>query len=86
MERRSTDARCNSLHQAVRFAKSANLLGIFCDATPLGWAPALAAVVKEAGVVLGTFGAANDDAATVQVQERAGVDVVQIGAKLHVRR
>jgi CDK inhibitor PHO81 len=30
-----TDIRCNSIKEAIKFAKSSNLLGLICEAAPI---------------------------------------------------
>jgi len=79
--RKFADARCNSIEQGIRFAKGANLLGIVCEATPLVQVPALITTIKNAGLILATFGPANGIPANIALQERHNVDaVVQEGS------
>ncbi|KAI8808814.1 hypothetical protein BJ742DRAFT_807702 [Cladochytrium replicatum] len=75
-ERVETDRRCLSIKEAVRFARSSNLLGVVCDARPLIHVPMLINTIKESGLILATFGKANTKRANVDVQERAGVDAI----------
>ncbi|KAI8840518.1 hypothetical protein BC829DRAFT_446957 [Chytridium lagenaria] len=70
------DKRCTSIKEAVRFAKKSNFLGIVCEATPLIKVPALVNTIKESGLILATFGEANEDAKNVHIQETAGVDAI----------
>ncbi|KAJ3108421.1 phosphate system positive regulatory protein pho81 [Phlyctochytrium planicorne] len=70
------DKRCTSIKEAVRFAKKSNFLGIICEATPLIKVPALINTIKESGLILATFGKANEEANNVFVQESAGVDAI----------
>ncbi|GBB88938.1 hypothetical protein RclHR1_15560002 [Rhizophagus clarus] len=55
------DKRCTSIKEAVKFAKSNNLLGVIFDATLLVKVPSLIMNVKQAGLVLTTFGTTNND-------------------------
>ncbi|KAI8799690.1 hypothetical protein BJ742DRAFT_844824 [Cladochytrium replicatum] len=75
-EKVETDRRCLSIKEAVRFARSSNLLGVVCDARPLIQVPMLINTIKESGLILATFGEANTKRANVDVQERAGVDAI----------
>ncbi|OZJ04337.1 hypothetical protein BZG36_02387 [Bifiguratus adelaidae] len=72
------DRRCESLKEAIKFAKSSNLLGIICEATPLVQVPSLITNVKESGLILTTFGEANNDAVYRDIQERFGVDAMLV--------
>ncbi|OCF61664.1 cyclin-dependent protein kinase inhibitor [Kwoniella mangroviensis CBS 10435] len=55
-----TDLRCLSVREAVNFAKSTNLLGVILEATTLAAVPSLVASVKDAGLLLATFGDTQD--------------------------
>ncbi|RIA87384.1 hypothetical protein C1645_777448 [Glomus cerebriforme] len=68
------DKRCTSIKEAVKFAKSNNLLGVICDATLLVKVPSLITNVKQAGLVLTTFGAANNDNRNIILQDKYKVD------------
>ncbi|KNE68532.1 hypothetical protein AMAG_12701 [Allomyces macrogynus ATCC 38327] len=70
------DARCASIKEAIRFTKHNNLLGVVCFARPLIQVPALIQAVKEAGLILATFGAENAVSQHVLAQEKHGVDGV----------
>ncbi|KAI9032077.1 PLC-like phosphodiesterase [Hyaloraphidium curvatum] len=72
------DDRCTSIKEAIRFAKSANLLGIVCDARPLVQVPSLIGTIKEGGLLLATFGEANADPENVRLQESCGVDAIMV--------
>ncbi|CAG8568265.1 9275_t:CDS:2 [Ambispora gerdemannii] len=72
------DKRCTSIKEAVKFAKSNNLLGIICEATLLIQVPTLITNVKKAGLMLITFGSANNDYRNTRIQERYGVDAIMI--------
>ncbi|KAJ3332193.1 phosphate system positive regulatory protein pho81 [Blyttiomyces sp. JEL0837] len=71
-----TDKRCNSIKEAIRFAKKSNFLGLVCEATPLIQVPLLINTIKESGLILASFGKANGDAANVKLQEESGVDAI----------
>ncbi|KAG9325375.1 hypothetical protein KVV02_004150 [Mortierella alpina] len=70
------DKRCTSIKEAVKFARSNNLLGVICEATPLIQVPGLITHIKESGLILSSFGAANKDPAVVQIQKNYGVDAL----------
>ncbi|CAG8533496.1 12469_t:CDS:2 [Ambispora leptoticha] len=72
------DKRCTSIKEAIKFAKSNNLLGIICEATLLIQVPTLITNVKKAGLMLITFGSANNDSCNMRLQERYGVDAIMI--------
>lgn len=50
------DNRCLSVREAVNFAKQTNLLGVVLEATTLAAVPSLVSSVKDAGLLLATFG------------------------------
>ncbi|KAL1917087.1 uncharacterized protein VTP21DRAFT_5285 [Calcarisporiella thermophila] len=68
------DPHCSSFKEAVKFAKTNNLLGIMCYSTPLVQVPPLISTIKEAGLVLVTFGEANNEPRNVRLQEQYQVD------------
>ncbi|KAG0306864.1 phosphate system positive regulatory protein pho81 [Dissophora globulifera] len=68
------DKRCTSIKEAVKFARSNNLLGVICEATPLIQVPSLITHIKESGLILSSFGSGNKDPALVQIQKSHGVD------------
>ncbi|KAI3637904.1 hypothetical protein MIR68_004553 [Amoeboaphelidium protococcarum] len=70
------DYRCNSLQEAVRFAKFADLLGIVTVSDPLVEAPNLCKVVKQNGLLLFSFGRLNNQVENFDLQRRYGVDAV----------
>ncbi|KAF9949571.1 phosphate system positive regulatory protein pho81 [Mortierella alpina] len=72
------DRRCTSIKEAIKFARSNNLLGVICEATPLIQVPSLIANIKESGLVLTSFGASNRDPALVQIQKNHGVDALMV--------
>ncbi|KAF7721722.1 phosphate system positive regulatory protein pho81 [Apophysomyces ossiformis] len=79
----TTDLRCASLKEAVKFAKRNNLLGVISEATPLVQVPSLIQNIKESGLILVTFGAVNSDVRYRRIQERYGVDAMIINEVVH---
>ncbi|KAF9088317.1 phosphate system positive regulatory protein pho81 [Mortierella sp. AD031] len=73
-----TDKRCTSIKEAIKFARTNNLLGVICEATPLIQVPSLITHIKESGLILTSFGRLNKDPALVQVQKSHGVDAFMI--------
>ncbi|CAG8559760.1 16394_t:CDS:10 [Funneliformis mosseae] len=80
------DARCNSIQAAIRFAKNADLLGIVSNSAPIIEAPKLIATIKEAGLLLFTYGTMNNEVENVQLQRKAGVDAVIVDSVLAIRK
>lgn len=81
------DWRWNSLGAAVAFARGAGLMGVVTEATPILQCPSLIRVVQqEAGLVLATYGRANNDAAAVVRQQRLGIGAVICDHVAHVAR
>lgn len=72
------DRRCTSIKEAIKFARSNNLLGVICEATPLIQVPSLITHIKESGLILTSFGAANRDPQLVHIQKNHGVDALMI--------
>ncbi|CAG8459568.1 27087_t:CDS:2 [Dentiscutata erythropus] len=72
------DKRCTSIKEAVKFAKINNLLGVIFEATLLIHVPSLITNVKQGGLILTTFGSANNDPRNIRIQERYGVDAMVI--------
>ncbi|KAF9115381.1 phosphate system positive regulatory protein pho81 [Mortierella sp. AM989] len=72
------DKRCTSIKEAVKFARSNNLLGVICEATPLIQVPSLITHIKESGLILSSFGPGNKDPAQVQLQKNNGVDAFMV--------
>ncbi|EGD73410.1 hypothetical protein PTSG_05107 [Salpingoeca rosetta] len=81
-----TDARAMSLRAAVRFASSANLLGIVSNSHPLVLCPELIHQVKSSGLLLLTWGDENNDVDCVRLQEACGVDAVIVDHIAHIRK
>ncbi|KAJ3337372.1 phosphate system positive regulatory protein pho81 [Gonapodya sp. JEL0774] len=73
-----SDERCKSIKEAIRFARTGNLLGIVCEARPLVEVSALINTVKESGLILATFGETNSVPANVTAQHLNGVDAIVI--------
>jgi CDK inhibitor PHO81 len=73
---KESDIRCNSIKEAVKFAKSSNLLGLVCEASPLIQAPVLIQTIKESGLILASYGKENEEMSNVKKQEMAGVDAI----------
>lgn len=81
------DLRWNSLAGAVAFARAAGLFGVVTDVTPLLACPSLIPVVQEeAGLVLCSYGRANNDAAAVTTQQRWGIGAVIADHVAHIAR
>ncbi|QLQ81511.1 hypothetical protein HG537_0F02720 [Torulaspora globosa] len=80
------DVRASSLQNAIRFARSWNLLGIVSDANPIIEAPRLVQVVKSSGLVCVTYGVENNDPANANIEMDAGVDAVIVDNVLAVRK
>lgn len=70
------DVRCNSLQEAVRFAKQADLLGVVAASEPILMAPRLTQVIKETGLLLFTYGVLNNEVENAIAQKSYGVDAV----------
>ncbi|KAK9764489.1 Glycerophosphocholine phosphodiesterase [Basidiobolus ranarum] len=83
---RMADTRCNSIEDAVRFAKYAGLLGIVTISDPILEAPKLIRTIKETGLLLFTYGSLNNDVVHVKRQKQYGVDAVIVDSVLAVRR
>ena len=86
MSRLPNEPRANSIHQAIKFAKEANLLGIVCHSTPLVEAPRLIRTVKENCLLLFTYGPLNNDLASVQLQIKHNVDAVIVDSVARIRK
>ncbi|KAG0089523.1 Glycerophosphocholine phosphodiesterase, partial [Podila epicladia] len=80
------DRRCNSIQGAVRFATSIDLLGIVTASPPIIEAPNMVKGIKEAGLLVFTYGADNNDVANAKLQRRHGVDAVIVDCVLAVRK
>jgi len=82
----TVDVRCRSLKAAVRFARRCGLLGLVTEATPVVRAPNLVKLIKETGLLVFTYGEANNTVKEVKLQQKAGVDAVIVDSVLAVRR
>lgn len=80
------DIRATSLQNAIRFARSWNLLGIVSAASPIIKAPRLAQVVKSSGLVCVTYGVENNDPENANIEMDAGVDAVIVDNVLAIRK
>ncbi|KAI8357899.1 Glycerophosphoryl diester phosphodiesterase family-domain-containing protein [Choanephora cucurbitarum] len=80
------DIRCNSLQEAVRFAKQADLLGIVAASEPILEAPRMVQVIKEMGLLLFTYGVLNNEVENAIAQKCYGVDAVIVDSVLPVRK
>lgn len=80
------DVRASSLQNAVRFARSWNLLGIVSAAAPIIQAPRLAQVVKSSGLVCVTYGVENNNPENANIEMDAGVDAVIVDSVLAIRK
>ncbi|KAI9142486.1 Glycerophosphoryl diester phosphodiesterase family-domain-containing protein [Paraphysoderma sedebokerense] len=81
-----SDVRCNSLQEAVRFAKYADLMGIVTVSDPLIDAPYLIKAIKETGLLLFTYGSLNNIVELAKLQRDWGVDAVIVDSVLAVRK
>ncbi|CAG8572078.1 3742_t:CDS:10 [Paraglomus brasilianum] len=79
------DARCQSIQRAIRFAKSADLLGIVVRSDPVLEAPQLIKTTKETGLLVFTYGARNNDVECAKFQKKLGVDAVIVDSVLAIR-
>ncbi|KAI9190800.1 Glycerophosphoryl diester phosphodiesterase family-domain-containing protein [Polychytrium aggregatum] len=70
------DARLNSLRNAIRLAHTAGLAGIVSNVQPIVEAPTLVRAVREQGLLLFTYGGANNEPTNTKMQRAYGVDAV----------
>jgi glycerophosphoryl diester phosphodiesterase len=75
-QRCALDVRTASLQGAVMFARRNNMVGIVSRVTALLEDTSLFGMVKQHGLLLGTFGWENNDLANVAVQDKALVDFI----------
>jgi glycerophosphodiester phosphodiesterase len=78
------DPRCNSLREAVRFAKFAGLLGIVTLSDPICEAPFLIDAIKETGLLLFSYGTLNNNVKYAELQRKHGVNAVIVDKITHV--
>lgn len=72
----SSDARADSLREAVWFAKRWRLAGIISRSQPLVVSPRLIGRVQDAGLVCISWGELNDGADDASRQAKAGLDAI----------
>ncbi|KAL8942318.1 MAG: hypothetical protein Q9211_001435 [Gyalolechia sp. 1 TL-2023] len=72
----SSDARADSLREAILFAKSWRLAGVICRSQPLAVSPQLIGCVQDAGLVCISWGELNDDPEQAKEQAKAGLDAI----------
>mmetsp|Transcript_13114 Transcript_13114/g.52304 ORF Transcript_13114/g.52304 Transcript_13114/m.52304 type:complete len:689 (+) Transcript_13114:22-2088(+) len=80
-----SDPRCNSIYEAVRFAKAANLMGIVSYAKPLVLAPSLIRTIKQAGLLVVSYGSENNEIENIELQEEYGIDAIISDHQLNPR-
>jgi glycerophosphodiester phosphodiesterase len=74
--RQRLDWRRTSLRAAVQFSRSTHLLGVISRVAPVLAAPANIKMVRDSGLVFGTYGQENNDLAHIRAQEALHVDIV----------
>lgn len=84
--KKTVDPRAASLQNAIRFARTWDLLGIVSAAKPIIRAPRLAQVIKSSGLVCVTYGVDNNDPEVAKIEMDAGVDAVIVDSVLAVRQ
>lgn len=72
----SSDARADSLREAVWFAKSWRLAGVISRSQPLVVSPQLIGRVQDAGLVCISWGELNDMPENATKQAKAGLDAI----------
>lgn len=80
------DPRCNSIREAVQFAKANKLTGIVAESKPLIRCPQLITVTKKSGLLLATYGVLNNQAESAQLQEQLGVDAIIVDHVAYVNK
>jgi glycerophosphodiester phosphodiesterase len=76
------DVRCNSMQEAVRFAKGADLLGIVTASEPILEAPRLVKIIQQTGLLLFTYGVLNNEVKHAKAQQSYGVDAVIVVSQI----
>ena len=66
---------------AIQFATSSGLVGIVSNVAPLLRAPRLIRTVKQAGLLLLTYGGENNEPDSVRLQRQWGVDTIIAGTR-----
>jgi glycerophosphodiester phosphodiesterase len=77
------DVRCNSIQEAIRFAKGADLLGVVTASEPILEAPRLVKIIKQTGLLLFTYGVLNNEVRNAKTQQSYGVDAVIVVSCIH---
>jgi len=80
------DPRKNSVEEAIHFARSARLCGIVSESTPIIENPGLIRKAHDVGLLVFTWGHANNNPESVRIQKKNGVDAVIADNILHVTR
>ncbi|CZT51162.1 uncharacterized protein RSE6_12267 [Rhynchosporium secalis] len=70
------DIRAGSLQNATRFARQWGLAGVVAAADSLVMCPRLINYIKSHGLVCGTYNALNHEPINIEVQVRAGIDLI----------
>lgn len=83
---KSTDIRCNSIDGAISFARNFDLFGIVLDASSVLAEQHQVEAIKGNGLVLFTYGHANNQIENVQIQKKLGVDAVIVDNVVRIRR
>lgn len=83
---KSADMRCNSIDGAVSFAKDFDLFGIVLDASSILIEQHQVEAIKGNGLVLFTYGHANNQIENVQIQKKLGIDAVIVDSVVRIRR
>eukprot|EP01133_Synstelium_polycarpum_P004303 gene4303-5026_t len=81
-----SDPRQNSISEAIRFSRSAHILGIVTNSRILTEGPPIISEVKLAGLMLCSWGEENNDPAMVELQENLGVDAVIVDHVAYVSK
>lgn len=85
-EQLDSDPRRRSLSAAIKFAKTAELLGIVSNSSPLLLAPRLVRKVKGNCLMLFTYGALNNQVDLALLQKSLGVDAVIVDSVVRIRK
>eukprot|EP00126_Sphaerothecum_destruens_P004922 Sdes_comp18449_c0_seq1m8401 len=86
VEQISSDIRCNSIKEAIIFAKHNNLLGLACQVSPLLECPDIIHAIKTSGLLLFTWGRDNNSTENVKLQLKCGVDAVILDHVAHISK
>ncbi|KAH6982273.1 Glycerophosphoryl diester phosphodiesterase family-domain-containing protein [Ilyonectria sp. MPI-CAGE-AT-0026] len=70
------DMRATSLQTAVRFAHRFGLAGVAMASEPFVASPGLVEFVRNQGLYTASYGPLNDDVSCVEIQAKAGVDLI----------